>query len=61
MGVISKDTSNIVEEIRQESQKNTAQFEKIVKEQNRKMNDIQEAITKLESVLTNLDVSYSIL
>lgn len=49
--------SRIVQEIRLESQKSIQQFEKISKEQNRKMSDIQAALVRLEGTLTTLDVS----
>lgn len=47
----------VIEQVRQESQKNTEQIEKITKEQTRKMNDIQAAMSRLEDTLAILDVS----
>lgn len=47
----------VIEQVRQESQKNTEQIEKITKEQTRKMNDIQAAMSRLEDTFAILDVS----
>jgi FtsZ-binding cell division protein ZapB len=47
----------VADQVRSESQKTTEQFEKLAQEQNRKMKDIQAAVTRLEDMLATLDVS----
>lgn len=50
--------NSVIKEIRFESKKSIEQFEKITNEQNRKMTDMQAVLTRLEGILTTLDVSY---
>lgn len=51
------DLSRITDQVRSESKKTADQFERLSQEQNRKMQDIQAVVSRLEETLAVLDVS----
>lgn len=56
----SSDLSRITDQVRSESKKTADQVERLTLEQNRKMEDIQTAIARLEASLAVLDVSWRV-
>lgn len=56
--MLSSDLSGITDQVRSESKKTAAQFDRLTLEQNRKIEDIQTAIARLEASLAVLDVSW---
>lgn len=56
--MISSDLSRITDQVRSESKKTADQFDRLTLEQNRKIEDIQTAIARLEASLAVLDVSW---
>lgn len=56
--MLSSDLSRITDQVRSESKKTADQFDRLTLEQNRKIEDIQTAIARLEASLAVLDVSW---
>lgn len=52
---IDQETNTLLEQIRQETQRNSAQYQKVAMEQSRQMTDIQQSMEKLERVLEGLE------
>jgi septal ring factor EnvC (AmiA/AmiB activator) len=53
----NSELKRVTDQVRSDSQKTAEQFEKLAQEQNRKMKDLQAAVTRLEDTLATLDVS----
>lgn len=53
----SSELNRRIDDIHQETVKNTAQFERLANDQNRQIKDLQGSVHKLQQILSSLDVS----